>query len=62
MNDNDFEKFLKQAVNMCYDYDTKTPESKEIAMLWFTPSQLKKYTNYCINASKQKKDKKEAEN
>lgn len=54
MKDIEFEKFMKQAVNMCEDYSTVSPESDQVELFWFTPIQLRKYTDYCLNARRPK--------
>lgn len=64
MKGSDFLKHLLMAIEICEDYSTETPESEAIEMIWFTPEQLKLYTEYCIlqrkprntNPQKRKKD------
>lgn len=47
-------KYLKKAIDICDDYSTITPESDEIEMIWFTPQQLLKYTEFCMKQRKNK--------
>lgn len=49
MKKNDFKKYQKQAINLCYDYETTTPESDIVALIWFTPQQLMKFIEYVMN-------------
>lgn len=61
MTPDNFKKFQKRAIQLCEDYETTTPESDDMTMIWFTPQQLMKYTEYCekqfsINHSKTEKD------
>ncbi len=55
MKEIDFFKHLLQAINICDDYSTESPDSDVIDMLWFTPAQLKQYTEYCIEQRKPRK-------
>lgn len=43
-----FQKFQEQAKKLCEDYSTTTAESDTPIMYWFTPQQLKQYTEYCL--------------
>lgn len=61
MTHDDFKKFQKRAIQLCEDYETITPDSDKVTMIWFTPQQLMKYTEYCkkqfsINYSKTETD------
>jgi DNA-binding ferritin-like protein (Dps family) len=51
MTKQDFKKYENRAVQLCEDYQTTTPESDTVTMIWFTPKQLKMYTEYCIRAA-----------
>ena len=55
MKEIDFVKHLQLAITICDDYSTETPESDVVDMLWFTPTQLKQYTEYCIEQRKPRK-------
>lgn len=50
MDEIDFKKHFTKAISLCEDYSTLTTESDEIDMIWFTPKQLRKYTEYCFRA------------
>jgi len=54
----DFKKYLDEAIKICEDYSTVTPDSDNIDMIWFTPSQLRKFTKYCQNQQKKYDNKK----
>lgn len=47
MKQDNFKKHQMQAIKLCEDYETTTPESDIVTMIWFTPQQLMKYTEYC---------------
>lgn len=51
MTKNEFNKYQLKAIQLCYDYATTTEQSETVEMIWFTPEQLKKYTEYCIRQS-----------
>lgn len=57
MRNIDFDKYLVQAMCLCEDYSTHTTddEIESVDMIWFTPAQLKKYTEYCLEIRRKNK-------
>ncbi len=55
MTKNDFDNFLHKALALCDDYSTTEPDSDTVEHIWFTPAQLKKYTEYCLRKFQNKK-------
>lgn len=47
MKNEDFKRYLIRAKLLCDDY-SEDEDSGSVDMIWFTPVQLKKYTEYCI--------------
>lgn len=52
MKQSEFKQFLNMAEKICEDYSTIEQESDEIEYIWFTPKQLKQYSEYCLTLRK----------
>lgn len=49
MTKEEIRKFQKHALRLCEDYETTTPESNRVVLIWFTPMQLTEYTKYVLS-------------